>query len=69
MLFIVHSICNSEGQVGIDRIRLMAKMTPHQLKLVPIEWMQKHKVYQESGEVIEEWHTVALYQGQGCSYL
>jgi hypothetical protein len=55
--------------VGIDKIRLMAKMTPHQLKLVPIEWMQKHKANQESGEVIEEWHTVALYQGQGCSYL
>jgi hypothetical protein len=30
-LFIVHSICNSEGQLGVNRIRLMAKMTPHQL--------------------------------------
>jgi hypothetical protein len=29
MLFIVHSICYSEGQLGNDRIRLMAKMTPH----------------------------------------
>jgi hypothetical protein len=42
MLFIVHRICNSKGQVCTDRIRLMAKMTPHELKLVPIEWRQKH---------------------------
>jgi hypothetical protein len=31
MLFIVHSICN---QLGSDRVPLMAKMTPHQLKMV-----------------------------------
>jgi hypothetical protein len=39
----------------------MAKMTPHQLKLVSTEWKWTHKVYQEAGEVVEEWHTVALY--------
>jgi len=38
-LLIVHSICNSEGQLVIDRIQLMAKMTPHQLKLV-FNWVE-----------------------------
>ena len=63
ILYIVRSICNTDGQSGTDRIRLMARMTPQQLRLVPIEWREKHKlqVDQETGEVIEEWHTVALY--------
>ena len=62
-MYIVHSICNTDGQSGIDRIRLMAKMTPQKLRLVPIEWREKYKlqIHQETGEVIEEWHTVALY--------
>jgi hypothetical protein len=41
----------------------MARMTTQQLRLVPIEWRQKYKlqVHQEMEEVVEEWHTVALY--------
>jgi len=27
ILYIVHSICNTDGQLGIDRIRLIARMT------------------------------------------
>jgi hypothetical protein len=57
-LFIVHSICNSEGRLGIDRMRLMAKMTPQQLKLFSTKWEWAREVHQEAGEVIEEWHTV-----------
>jgi len=55
MLFTVYSICGSEEQSGINRIRLMARMTPHQLKLVPTEWRWTHKAHQETGEVVEEW--------------
>jgi hypothetical protein len=38
-------------------------MTSQQLRLVPIEWRKKHElqVHLETGKVIEEWHTVALY--------
>ena len=35
--YIVHSICNIGGQLGIDRIRLMAKMVPQKPELEPIE--------------------------------
>jgi hypothetical protein len=35
MLFIVHSICNSEGQLGNDRIRPVTKMTPHNRRWFP----------------------------------
>jgi hypothetical protein len=63
ILYIVHSICNTDEQLGIDRTRLMTRMTTQQLRLVPTEWRQKHKlqVHQEMEEVVEEWHTVALY--------
>ena len=39
----------------------MAKMTPDQLKLGSTGWKWTHKVHQEAGEVIKEWHTMALY--------
>jgi hypothetical protein len=54
ILPIVYSICTPEGHLGISRIPLMASTTPHQLKLVTIEWKPKYKVYQERGEVIED---------------
>jgi len=33
----------------------MARMTPYQIKLVPIDWKREYKVYQEGQEVVEEW--------------
>jgi hypothetical protein len=33
ILYIVHSICNTGGQLGFDRIRLMARMASQQLRL------------------------------------
>jgi hypothetical protein len=49
ILFTIHNIRNPEGQLGINGIRLMAKMTPHQLELVPIKWKQKNSEFRKLG--------------------
>jgi hypothetical protein len=51
---LLFTACNSEGQLGINRIRLMAKMTPHQLS-----GSGKHGISRAGGD--GEWHTVALF--------
>jgi len=63
ILHIAHTICNPED-LSINRTTLMARVTPHQLKLVPIKQKRKYKIYQERRGVIKEWQTVALCQGK-----
>jgi hypothetical protein len=53
-LFIVHTVCHSEGRFGIGGVRLKSKRTPQQPKQVPAEWKWTQKVYQEAGEIAEE---------------